>query len=100
MVYQFQKGPAPKIVFKNFFLKGAYKQKELTMKTFFEIENLEPIPANANPFHHDLFNMGQRLGDNVYAMFGNHDTEEMKYLILIDVTTGERVKFVFNNIKK
>jgi len=58
----------------------------------FRFEMMEPIPAGENPFVHDSFHMGERLGNNIMAMFSNHSHEEMRYLILIDQNTGKRIK--------
>lgn len=55
-------------------------------------EKLESFPANSNPYHHDIYNMGQDLGENLHMMFGNHATEKCKYIILIDTKTGERTR--------
>jgi hypothetical protein len=51
---------------------------------------LPPFPANSNPFHHDMSNMGTRMGKDLMLMHRNHDTEECKYLILVNTATGER----------
>ena len=53
---------------------------------------LEPFPPNENPFLHDAVHMGTRLGKNVVVMHSNHSYEEAKYLIIVNVTTGERMK--------
>ena len=45
-----------------------------------------------NPFNHDLYHMGQQLGKDHYVMFPNHPTEDLKYFILVDTRTGNRVK--------
>lgn len=54
---------------------------------------LEAFPPNSNPFHHDSYHMGQRFGKNHMLMFPNHASDELKYFILIDTSTGERIKF-------
>jgi hypothetical protein len=58
------------------------------------LEKMEPIPPGSNPFHHDLFNMGQQIGKDLMLMFSNHSDEECKYLILVNTKTGERTKIV------
>ncbi len=55
-------------------------------------EKIAPIPANSNPFHYDLYHMGTTLGTNVIVMYPNHPSEEMKYLIIVNVVTGERMR--------
>ncbi len=54
------------------------------------IETLKPIPAGADPFHHDSHHMGIAFGleDRVVAMFN----DKLKYVILIDRKTGKRIK--------
>jgi hypothetical protein len=54
------------------------------------IEIMEPIPAGANPFHYDHFNMGTYFGDErrMCAMY----SDRMAYVILIDRKTGKRIK--------
>ena len=59
------------------------------------IIDLDPIPANDNPFKHDSYNMGYTIGTNVMVMFEHHASEKQKYLIVIDTTTGERKKIIF-----
>ena len=58
----------------------------------FKVVELDSFPTNSNPFHHDSYNMGQQIGTNITAMFANHSTEKMRYLILVDNKTGKRVK--------
>ena len=54
---------------------------------------LESIPANSNPFHYDAYHMGQALGENVMIMYSEHKVN--KYIIVIDMTTGERMRIDF-----
>ncbi len=68
-------------------LKKRWEQKG-TMK----MEHLSPFPPNCNPYHHDAFNMGYKLGENVTAMFQNHPHNHMAWLRLINTETGERVE--------
>jgi hypothetical protein len=60
------------------------------------ITPLESFPANSNPFHHDLYHMGTRVGEKLIAMHENHPHEKCKYLIFCDEATGERFKLEFN----
>lgn len=57
-----------------------------------KIETLPSIPPNSNPFHHDRWNMGQAIGEDLYMMFSNHDSQPMEFMILVDTKTGKRVK--------
>jgi hypothetical protein len=54
--------------------------------------DLEPIPPGSNPFVFDLHNMGEQIGNGLMLMFGNHPGEPCKYLILVDIKSGERVR--------
>jgi len=56
-------------------------------------ENLKAFPPKANPFNHDSYHMGQSFGKNHMLMFPNHASEELKYFILIDTSTGKRIRF-------
>lgn len=58
-------------------------------------KQLENIPAGHNPFAHDSYHMGMRLGNNVTVMYGQHVGEHQPYIILIDGSTGERVRIEF-----
>ena len=59
------------------------------------LEKLDSFPVGSNPFNHDLYHMGQRLGKNLIVMFKNHPDEDCPYLILVNPTTGERYKLSF-----
>lgn len=68
------------------------------------IETLKPMtktddnytgPGTLNPFRQDLTHMGTNLGTNVVTMFPHHDNTHQPYIILVDVTTGERLKVSF-----
>ena len=62
-----------------------------------KVELLSSFPPGENPFCHDHFNMGQTMGKNVTVMFGNHSSEEMGYLIVVNTRTGERIKITFED---
>lgn len=72
--------------------KGFLESKDSGPHQPFEVEQLADIPASSNPFHHDLYNMGQKFGKNLLLMFGNYDTEHCGYLILVNTDTGKRIK--------
>lgn len=61
-----------------------------------DIARMEAIPAGANPFNYDLFNMGTRIGKNIMIMHGNHKTERCDYIIIVDMETGERYRMSFS----
>lgn len=48
-----------------------------------------------NPFLQDAYHMGTYLGKNVCVMSENHTSEECKYLIVVDMRTGKRLKITF-----
>lgn len=56
---------------------------------------MDPIEPGTNPYLSDAFNMGMTLGTNVVVMFGNHQNEECKYLIVVNTETGERLRITF-----
>ena len=57
------------------------------------VEQLSTIPANENPFWHDSYHMGADIAKDLTAMFA--DFEGNRYLILINKSTGERIKLWF-----
>ena len=42
-----------------------------------------------NPFHHDLFRMGTRIGSNCLVMYEHHDHQN--YIIVVNTNTGDRI---------
>ena len=60
-------------------------------------QRMDSIPAGENPFCHDHYNMGERLGHNVYVMFENFPKDRCPYLIVVNTETGERVRLMFLN---
>ena len=61
-----------------------------------KIVPMEAIPANSNPFLHDAYNMGTYLGKNAVVMYPKNEKENQPYLIIVNTTTGERTKIVFD----
>lgn len=53
---------------------------------------LEPQAKPGNPFDHDLYHMGRKIGKDHYLMYPTHANEPLQYLILVDVTTGKRTR--------
>lgn len=60
-----------------------------------EFRKMESIPAGANPFAHDFVRMGIKLGSNVFVMLSNFEEHHCDHLVLVNVTTGERVRIGF-----
>jgi hypothetical protein len=58
----------------------------------FNVEPLPPFPAGENPYHHDFFNMGTPVGNNLTIMFAATNKEFAKYIIIVNNVTGERIK--------
>jgi len=60
------------------------------------VEVLKNIPPEANPFHHDAFNMGTDLARGWMAMHAGFDNKEspfaMEYIILVNTRTGQRFR--------
>lgn len=44
-----------------------------------------------NPYQHDEYHMGSRIGEHLELMYANHPSEPCKYLILVNRLTGGRV---------
>lgn len=57
---------------------------------------IDSIPANSNPFHHDAYHMAKQIGSNCMIMLSNHDDEQCKYFIVINTKTGERMKVIID----
>lgn len=69
-----------------------------------QIEHITPLKmredelmhdGTLNPFHQDITHMGTRLGSNVMIMHSNFDSQEAKWIHVIDTKTGERIKINF-----
>lgn len=59
-----------------------------------QVEQMEPIPPNSNPFCHDHYHMGTTLGSNVLVMHENHSDKPAQYLIIVHKPTGQRLRIV------
>ena len=62
-----------------------------------KVEKLEAFPPEANPFHHDWFQMGQYHASNVAVMFATFDHEKAAHIDVINRETGERVRIHFGS---
>lgn len=76
------------------------KQTTIQITRTISANVLKPFPPNENPFNHDLFNMGTKMGKDLMIMHANHDTEDCKYIVLINTKTGERVKIEFDTTQE
>lgn len=63
------------------------------------IEKMNDLPMQANgkrmnAFIDDFSNIGQHMGTNCIIMYPNNPHEKMKYLIVINTETGEKIKVI------
>jgi hypothetical protein len=67
------------------------------------IEEIEPFPANCNPFHHDAWSMGSDLVRGWMAMHDGYDREgqheTLDRLYLVNSRSGRRVRVHLNEKK-
>lgn len=57
------------------------------------MDNIEP----GNPFHSDLFHVGTKIGTNCMIMHRSlSEKEREKYIIVVNMETGERVLIRFD----
>jgi hypothetical protein len=55
------------------------------------IQELQPIPPNSNPYNFDLYNMGQSAGkDDQYEIMWGIDNN----LIIVHKPTGKRLRVI------
>jgi hypothetical protein len=58
---------------------------------------MDPLPADCNPFQHDLYSMGVQVSGRWTAMFDKHVGEEdPAYIIMVNTRTGQRFKLLFD----
>jgi hypothetical protein len=66
------------------------------------IEEMEPFPANCNPFRYDAFSMGSDLVRGWMAMHEGFDRKEspfpLNWLYLVNTRTGRRVRIHLNDV--
>jgi len=60
---------------------------EEIMKVY-KLDSIRP----GNPFREDPYHMGTVLGDNLVVMYKNFPKDKCPFIILINTTTGERLK--------
>lgn len=57
------------------------------------VQDLDSIPSNSNPFHYDLSHMGTTLVRGWMVMHpGFSDDFPLEYLILVNTTSGQRIR--------
>lgn len=61
-----------------------------------KLETMPPIKPKIDPRQQDGFHVGTDLGTNVVAMHPNFIEHECPYIILVDRTTGQRLRIEFN----
>lgn len=57
-----------------------------------EVKELPAFPEGGNPFIHDTYNMGSRVGNNCMVMYDKHPSERAGYVIIVNIATGKRIK--------
>jgi hypothetical protein len=67
-----------------------------TIQGSIKVEQGRQFETNLNIMHQDLFHMGQPVGNNGYMLFHAHQTEEARYVVIVNKKTGESVKVIFN----
>jgi len=68
----------------------SFLPEEKNDPVYFKAEALESIPPKANPMHHDLFSMGVRINDRVFATHTDRN-----FVDLTDMMCGTRVRITF-----
>ena len=81
-------------------LNHAFDDPNLESGSFVRVRvnALDPIPAGANPFHHDAYLMGTSLPRGWVVMHEGYDKEAqypMHFLVLVNKRSGQRVQLVF-----
>lgn len=66
------------------------------------VEDMEPIPAGANPFVHDDYSMGTDLVRGWTVMHPGFDNKEepraLQWLYLVNTRTGQRIKIKLDHV--
>ena len=60
-----------------------------------EVQPGKQYDPDVNLMAQDPFHMAQKIGSNVTIMFATHPDKEMKYLIVVDTTTGGSLRIDF-----
>lgn len=84
--------------------QAARQQDEVILeagRVILTTRDLDPFPPASNPFHHDAFHMGTQLPGGWMAMHRSvSDDQDLKYLILINTKTGQRIQLDINKVNK
>lgn len=57
------------------------------------VHELKRLPPNSNPYNHDLMHMGMHVHKE-WEMMLSTSGEQLKYVILINMKTGRRLKII------
>tara|TARA_R110000751_G_scaffold295794_1_gene404665 strand:- start:59 stop:286 length:228 start_codon:yes stop_codon:yes gene_type:complete len=60
-----------------------------------EVQPGKQYDTDVNLMAQDGFHMAQKIGSNVTIMLATHPDKEMRYLIVVDTTTGESLHIDF-----
>lgn len=71
-------------------------ESSVEVEGFGTVEKLDSFPPNENPFNHDAFHMGTKMGKDLMIMHANHTNEKCNYMIFINTKTGERFRVKFS----
>lgn len=63
-----------------------------------QIEQMDKIEPG-NPFLSDFCNMGTTMGTNCTIMYGTFPSDRLRYLIVVNTETGERIRIKFPEAK-
>ncbi len=82
----------------NDYVKSVLQERKFKQSDFVDVKVIEQeaIPANSNPFHYDLSNMGTTLLRGWTIMHEGFCSEDnpqpANYLILVNTVSGQRIK--------
>jgi hypothetical protein len=65
-----------------------------------KIEELKDFPPNVNPFHYEHYLMGHYIGKNVIIMMSKFENENHDFIIVIDKTTGKRIRIELEKVEQ
>jgi len=65
-----------------------------------EVIEHQTYDTDVNLMAQDAYHMAQVIGSNVTIMFATHPDAEMRYLIVVDTTTGSSVRLNFPKVEK
>ena len=65
-----------------------------------EVIEHQTYDTDVNLMVQDTYHMAQVIGSNVTIMFAAYPGDEMRYLIVVDTTTGSSVRLNFPKVEK